>query len=212
MRSSIFIVMALLVCSCRYTGEHINYNVEDPVSDNLEKLFKSEQLLDSLIYFIDTTDDFPNDSGKVFYTVDIALHKQDTLISLWSYDSVMKDRFLFFDSRFILELAKNHSLILEYDWGKLYESIVESPYYYIKYGAIDITDKQVIALTLRSNIDVTDIVSFDSLDVMKFDQYLKFQKPRTDRDPDVKIYRYHKNKELELIYRRHNNGFGEVLI
>lgn len=47
---------------------------------------------------------------------------------------------------------------------------------------MDITDKQVMALTLRSNIDVTDIVSFDSLDVIKFDQYLKYELDKLSSD------------------------------
>jgi len=206
-----FIVMMLFISSCRYTGEHAN-KVDNIVLDKYETLIKSKPLLDSLLNFIEFTDDFPNDSGKVFYTVDIALHKRDTLVSLWSYDSVLKDSFPFFDSRFILELAKNPALIREYDWMKLYEGIIESPYEYLKFGAKDISDKQVLALTLRSDIDVTDIMSFDSLDVIKFGQYLKYKASTlsSDRGPDMKIYRYRNNKGLELLYRRYNKGKGET--
>lgn len=212
MKTYIFIFMTLLISSCRYTGDNINNKEVMKVSNDYGKFIKSEQLLDSLLNFIETTDIFPNDSGKVFYTVDIALHKRDTLVSLWSYDSVLEDGFPFFDSRFILELAKNPALICEYDWMKLYERITESPYEYLKFGAKDISDKQVLALTLRSNLDVTDIMSFDSLDVIKFGQYLKYKASTlsSDRSPDMKIYRYRNNKGLELLYRRYNKGKEET--
>ncbi len=214
MKTFIFVIMALLICSCRYTGGNINNKAENLVLDEYETFIKSKPLIDSLLNFIETIDKFPNDSGKVFYTVDIALHKQDTLVSLWSYDGVLKDRFPFFDSRFVLELARNPALILEYDWMKLYESIVEPPYNYRKFSAIDITDKQVVALTLRSNIDITDIMSFDSLGVVKFDRYLNYKKSRlsVNRHPDIKIYRYHKNKGLELLYRRYYKNKEELFM
>lgn len=214
MKTFIFVVMTLLISSCRHIGGNINNKKEISASDEYETFIKSKPLLDSLLNFIEITDKFPDDSGKVFYTVDIALHKQDTLISLWSYDGVLNDSFPFFDSRFVLELAKKPALILEYDWMKLYESIVEPPYSYMKFGAIDITDKQVVALTLRSNINIADIMSVDSLDAIKFDQYLKYKEPKlgSDRLPDIKIYRYHKNKGLELLYRRYYKNKEEIFI
>ena len=214
MKTCIFVVMTLLISSCRYAGGNINNKKEIKAFDEYETFIKSRPLLDSLLNFIEITDKFPNNSGKVFYTVDIALHKQDTLVSLWSYDGVLKDSFPFSDSRFVLELAKNPALILEYDWMKLYESIVEPPYSYIKFGAIDITDKQVVALTLRSNIDIVDIMSIDSLDSIKFDQYLKYKESKlsSDRHPDIKIYRYHKNQGLELLYRRYYKNKEELFM
>ena len=105
--------MTLLISSCRYAGGNINNKKEIKAFDEYETFIKSQPLLDSLLNFIEITDKFPNNSGKVFYTVDIALHKQDTLVSLWSYDGVLKDSFPFSDSRFVLELAKNPALILE---------------------------------------------------------------------------------------------------
>lgn len=214
MKTFIFVVMTLLISSCRYIGGNINNKKEINASDEYETFIKFKPLLDSLLNFIEITDKFPDDSGKVFYTVDIALHKQDTLISLWSYDGVLSDSFPFSDSRFVLELAKKPALIREYDWMKLYESIVEPPYSYKKFGAIDITDKQVVALTLRSNIDIADIMSIDSLDAIKFDQYLKSKESKlgSDRLPDIKIYRYHKNKGLKLLYRRYYKNKEKIFI
>lgn len=213
MKTFIFIIMTLLISSCRYTGDNINDKEIIKVSNEFEKIIESKQILDSLLNFIEEADKFPDDSGKVFYTVDIALHKNDTLLSLWSYDSVLMDSFPFFDSRFILELAKNPALIREYDWRRLYESIVEPPYDYIKYGAKEITDTQVVALTLRSNIDISDIVNFDSLGVVIFDRYFRSLKSKfySDRDPDIKIYRYRNNKRLELLYHLTNKGKDKTL-
>ena len=74
MKTYIFIFMTLLISSCRYTGDNINNKEVMKVSNDYGKFIKSEQLLDSLLNFIETTDIFPNDSGKVFYTVDIAVY------------------------------------------------------------------------------------------------------------------------------------------
>lgn len=214
MKTYIYILMTLLICSCRCTGEDVNNKVDSIDLEEYETIIKSKQLLDSLLNFIEITDKFPDDSGKVFYTVDIVIHKQDTLVSLWAYDGVLKDSFPFFDSRFVLELAKNPTLIYEYDWMKLYESIVDPPYSYKKFSAIDITDKQVLALTLRSNIEVNDIMSFDSLGVVKFDRYLNYKESTLyrDRHPDIKIYRYHKSKGLELLYRRYHKNREKLFV
>ena len=201
------ILSLLLIFSCSFNVRKNTKNNESMFLLELPMTY-SKMLDDSLRHFINTVDRLPNRNGVTVYSVDVSKHNDDTLVSFWAFHSVLYSDSPFNDSRFLFELAQETSrgrdLLSVYNgrWDKMQSMVVGESIDFVQYGAKELNDSSVIALTIRYECDAAWERVFTQLDKNVFNANQLCALGDDDRLPTVKVYRYDSKTGLELILQR----------
>lgn len=197
MKKFLFILIFILLNSCRSENRSANKIASESNGESdILSMICVQSLQDSFQQFIDSVN--VDNRGTVVYSLDIAKHKQDTIISFWASHYVLDDRNPFEDARFVYEIAKNNVLLRAYDWNGLYTSLVESPTKFTISGTAILDTNRIIAVTVRNISDISKLINVHCLDTTEFGPCRNLATYVDDRFPVIRIYKYNSNN-LELL-------------
>jgi len=87
----LFVILPILCASCRNVSR-VSTAVEDAlVQKSIPKIFKSQNLQDTLCRFLTDVDSFPNPYGPPIYTIIYDKYQADSVLELYAYGLIMGD-------------------------------------------------------------------------------------------------------------------------
>ncbi|MCM1178179.1 MAG: hypothetical protein NC308_11140 [Clostridium sp.] len=87
----LLVAFPILFASCRNVSHVVSSGDETSAPEVFPKVFRYQNIQDSLCHFLRDIDSFPNPYGPPIYTITCEEYRSDTLIKFYAYGQIMGD-------------------------------------------------------------------------------------------------------------------------